>query len=387
MILLLDSLQYSLLLQRSQIEDTVLTMLRDQTKQNQILQSSEDLIKSEGKSEELCVTPNPSEGGDSAKTHEDQDSLSDVNGQDSDKNKDKKETKGSTFKFRTFSCNICHKIFLSYVTMLKHRLSHKLSHGQSAPNEANHDSEKCGQSSPLKSKTDTQVIDGAHESSREREAANQALAATILKRSKEMFGRLSANNAVDGIDGCKTTALPINTTDLLEKLARGGITTDAIQTVKSSGKSSEVVTIETNNNNTNILNLQLSASTSNDNKHKSNASGDNAKSNSNSSANNANESNSEEIIINANDLDLNILNDGDVIVSQDLQQLIAVNNGKDSSAAELPVNEVLLNLDDIENANEVWITITDSSAFVQVPNTAPNPGLSTELNTGPNPNS
>ena len=356
------SLQFSALPQRSQIEDTVLTILRDQTKQNQILQSSEDLIKSEAKSEDASTTDQTAlEEGDAAKTPEEPESPFEANGQDSDKSKKgNKEGKASTFKFRTFSCNICHKIFLSYVTMLKHSLSHKLSDGSLASND---ESPKCEQNSPLKQKTDSQAIDGSDETIREREAANQALKATILKRTKDLFGRNSAKT------------VPINTTDLLEKLARGGIASDTTPTSKTSSKNTEVVTIETNNNNTNILNLQLSASTSSNDSKKSDS---NLKS---KSASETNDSNLSEIIINANDLGLNVLNDGDVIVSQDLQQLIAANDGKDSSDAELPVNEVLLNLDDIENANEVWITITDSSAFVQVPNNGPN-GLSTGPDSG-----
>jgi hypothetical protein len=38
-------------------------------------------------------------------------------------------------------------------------------------------------------------------------------------------------------------------------------------------------------------------------------------------------------------------------------------------SSKVPVNEVLLDIDpnEIGNANELWITFTDSSAFVQVP--------------------
>ena len=284
-------------------------------------------------------------------------SNTESNAEESNKTKDgsKKEStqtqsKGSTYKFRTFSCSICHKIFLSYVTMLKHRLSHKLSDG-------------CLNESRNK---DIQKEDSI-ETNNDKEAANQALATEILKRSKEVLFTKMKVNAQNSTSAAKNSKLEsgikplINTTDLLEKLARGGITTETIEKslnnnnkTKSSTKGQEVITIETNNNNTNILNLQLSASTSNT-----------SKSDNNLNSNNSNNG-LEDIILDSNDLELDVIKDG-VIISQDLQQLIAVNDGKESTADGLPVNEVLLNLDDIENGNEVWITITDSSAYVQVP--------------------
>ena len=372
-------------LQRSQIEDTVLSILRDQTKQDQILQSSEALIKanSDSKSESTSSGKETDSADTEANkskndSNENSDSNPESKTQESDKTKDdvKKDStqtttpsKGSTFKFRTFSCSICHKIFLSYVTMLKHRLSHKLSDGSLNSNEEN--SNTVDTTLPSFNKdTDNQKNNEMRDVNGDKEAANQALASSILKRSREVvFNKMRLNSSTNtsGATIAKsddTGAKPvINTTDLLEKLARGGITTQSIEkslnsNPKSSIKGQEVITIETNNNNTNILNLQLSASTS-------------ANSSNNLNTNRSDNNNGlDDIIINA-DLELDVLKDG-VIMSDDLQQLIAVNDGKEGAADDLPVNEVLLNLDDIENGNEVWITITDSSAYVQVPNNTTN---------------
>ncbi|CAG2172787.1 unnamed protein product [Oppiella nova] len=335
---------------RSQIEDTVLTLLRDQTKQDQILQSSEDLVKFKSTpkgTDDSSVGQQSAQSGDtegnaneSVKDDSNADSKGDessnqtkdnVNNNELTQSSTKTPSKGSSFRFRTFPCNICHKIFLSYVAMLKHRLSHKLSGGSAAAAADDNAISDTNELSADRMLSDNELV----ESNRDKEAANQALAASILKRSKDViFSKMRVNSSASTTgkttgSSPKSTAIKpiINTTDLLEKLARGGITTDAIQelsattakiTTKSSNRSTkhkEVITIETNNNDSQAFNLQLSASTSGGNSHRVNSSHSN--------------SGIEEIIIeanNLNDLDINVLKDG-VIVAQDLQELIAVNDG------------------------------------------------------------
>ncbi|CAG2115366.1 unnamed protein product [Medioppia subpectinata] len=369
---------------RSQIEDTVLTLLRDQTKQDQILQSSEQLVKSK----QSHRTDGQSSGGQHSDSDATDESREDTTRGDESKDSVKKEwtqssatttpTKGSSFRFRTFSCSICHKIFLSYVTMLKHRLSHKLSDGSAAAAIAAADDD-----SALSTTTHLSADDELVESNRDKEAANQALAASILKRSKDVIiskmrvhstaavGRSSAAK-VTTTAGHKKVQTVINTTDLLEKLARGGITTDAIHqlsaaTVPKTGRScaakgKEVITIETNNNDSQTFNLQLSASTS----------GANQMTTSDGSL--------DEMVIDGKHL-TDVLKEG-VIVAQDLQHLMTVSDGVvtgESSAGVVcdegsaKCAEVLLNLDDMESGNEVWITITgDSSVLIQVPTTHTN---------------
>ncbi|XP_054165265.1 serine-rich adhesin for platelets-like [Oppia nitens] len=403
---------------RSQIEDTVLTLLRDQTKQDQILQTSEEFIKSKASNttgqqkqqsggDQSCTNPSDvnlnQTTTDETQSKRVVDSCGDTT-TDRDRNDSSPSTttpaKGSSFRFRTFSCSICHKIFLSYVTMLKHRLSHKLSDGSA--NCVSEDSNSSGgavalSGADMSEKSDNELID--------KEAANQALAVSILSRSKDVLmskmrinsqinkddiggsgggGGGTGKNITTGITRSATNSKAlINTTELLEKLARGGgisdkLVTKSLSTTAATSatkivKTPEVITIETNNNDSQAVNLHLRASTSGGNSHLHN-------NNNNDVINSGitdcvNNNNVEEIIIDSNslkDFELNVLKDG-LIVTQDLQQLITVNNDgqvvaavdDDPDGTKCP--EVLLNLDDIENANEVWITITDSSALIQVP--------------------
>jgi hypothetical protein len=332
---------------RSQIEDTVLTLLRDQTKQDQILQSSEELVKS--KSTDESVQSSSTDIAINSSNASNETEMSDESkSTESDKTKDKKKETSSpgkgSYRFRTFSCSICHKIFLSYVTMLKHRLSHKLSDGSA--NDDNNNSNANQSIASTISDNNNHLIQVNHD----KEIQNQALAASLLKRSKETIfckmrgNAISANNS-NNINSNKPV---INTTELLEKLARGGLTTESLQLNKSKENGQELV-VETNDN-SNTFNLQLSASTSN--------------SSTNNNNNNSNANNLKEIIIDANnlnDIELGVLKDG--VIVQDLQQLIV------GESSKVPVNEVLLDIDpnEIGNANELWITFTDSSAFVQVP--------------------
>lgn len=332
---------------RSQIEDTVLTLLRDQTKQDQILQSSEELVKS--KSTDESVQSSSTDIAINSSNASNETEMSDESkSTESDKTKDKKKETSSpgkgSYRFRTFSCSICHKIFLSYVTMLKHRLSHKLSDGSA--NDDNNNSNANQSIASTISDNNNHLIQVNHD----KEIQNQALAASLLKRSKETIfckmrgNAISANNS-NNINSNKPV---INTTELLEKLARGGLTTESLQLNKSKENGQELV-VETNDN-SNTFNLQLSASTSN--------------SSANNNNNNSNANNLQEIIIDANnlnDIELGVLKDG--VIVQDLQQLIV------GESSKVPVNEVLLDIDpnEIGNANELWITFTDSSAFVQVP--------------------
>jgi len=350
---------------RSQIEDTVLTLLRDQTKQDQILQSSEELVKSKSNDESVqsSSTDISANNANNSTNSSNETEISDeLKSTDIDKTKDKKKEmsspsgKGSSYRFRTFSCSICHKIFLSYVTMLKHRLSHKLSDGSA--NDDNNNTNANESVTTTTNDNNNQLIQVNHD----KEIQNQALAASLLKRSKEaifckMRGNTLSGNNSNNININKPV---INTTELLEKLARGGISSESLQLNKSKENGQELA-VETNANK-NTYNLQLNASTSNSSAN--NNSNNNNNNNNNNNSKNSNNNNLQEIVIDANnlnDLDLGALKDG--VIVQDLQQLIVGENTK------LPVNEVLLDIDpnDIGSANELWITFTDSSAFVQVP--------------------
>lgn len=143
---------------RSQIEDTVLTLLRDQTKQHEIIHASEEMESKlaaenggktvdgaqnseiegvDGANLSSDTQQNGDGEGDSGEAKSRKDSGESNNGGVNDSNNNdgkavlsngKKGVEGGrSFRFRSFSCSICHKIFLSYVMMLKHRLSHKLS--------------------------------------------------------------------------------------------------------------------------------------------------------------------------------------------------------------------------------------------------------------------
>lgn len=292
---------------RSQIEDTVLTMLRDQTKQHEIIKSTEI-------NDEKNVQKNGNETPQKTEEKESQNQT----------------TKGqSTFRFRTFSCSICHKIFLSYVTMLKHRLSHKLSDGSLGSNDDKNTKLLSLPSSPQLPSDDNQM----------KEVQNQELAVNLLKRSKTMIqNKLNAKLNLASSSSPSTSSssnLKIITTELLETLARGGTGTEDSPTSSSAATCSATKPTKEHNKGNNLT---------------------------------------DEIYLN------DILTDSNQLIvdqlTEEVQEVIT----------EDKLNEEQLVLDsvDISNGNEVWITFTaqpnvitdsddlnsgglNSGAFVQVP--------------------
>ena len=266
---------------RSQIEDTVLTMLRDQTKQHEIIKSTEI-------NDEKNVQKNGNETPQKTEEKESQNQT----------------TKGqSTFRFRTFSCSICHKIFLSYVTMLKHRLSHKLSDGSLGSNDDKNTKLLSLPSSPQLPSDDNQM----------KEVQNQELAVNLLKRSKTMIqNKLNAKLNLASSSSPSTSSssnLKIITTELLETLARGGTGTEDSPTSSSAATCSATKPTKEHNKGNNLT---------------------------------------DEIYLN------DILTDSNQLIvdqlTEEVQEVIT----------EDKLNEEQLVLDsvDISNGNEVWITFT-----------------------------
>ncbi|RWS24111.1 hypothetical protein B4U80_13267 [Leptotrombidium deliense] len=86
--------------------ENVSSILRDQTKSNE-MNSNLESVKNIAKTGEIKTVL------ETQTSEVKENNSEDIDGQ----------------KFRTFSCNICHRIYLSHVKMLRHMLSHKLAEG------------------------------------------------------------------------------------------------------------------------------------------------------------------------------------------------------------------------------------------------------------------
>ena len=115
---------------------------------------------------------------------------------------------GTKSRFKTFSCGVCHKIYFSYLELLKHRLSHKLSgeEGNGNGNNGSSSVQETASSTPTNTGNSDEERKMSTDSdellSLEEQAARQALALTHVsdrrRRSSAVAGRASGSSPGKG---------------------------------------------------------------------------------------------------------------------------------------------------------------------------------------------